>query len=327
MLATVFKRLRSEAEEMSKTNAQLFNEWREKGDISSEQGWNAAYRASGQQRKDLASYSATGLGATGIAGLLGVAMANQAAGTAAMYAGMTAAQSAAVAAAGLATSAGSFTTMMAGVGTALSGLGTVAVAGTALPVASVVALGVAAAGAVSLVVSRFMVVDWDKGSEAARTHDRRLATAASLNPDERQQPGVLDWLKAAKSLIATGLRGLGQERGVAEIVSEPAVNKSSSLEEYAISVMRTAKATGVQLDVLDVLDVLKMGNAKNGSFVGMVVHVDMQRGVVYQSGGRGQGIVHPVAALDRVPTVGQVATINVRGGRGVVQVVGQELER
>jgi hypothetical protein len=64
---------------------------------------------------------------------------------------------------------------------------------------------------------------------------------------------------------------------------------------------------------------LESGKAPStGLFIGKITGIDKERGLVYQSMGRGASEVHLAKSLSRVPEVGEVATIKFNKGVGAV---------
>lgn len=90
----------------------------------------------------------------------------------------------------------------------------------------------------------------------------------------------------------------------------------AELERSVGAVSRRAAQLGIQVDANAVANLLATGAEKDGLSIGKVVAVE--RGLVYQSTGRGMGVVHAVNALDTIPRVGEVAAIVMRGGEGRV---------
>lgn len=90
--------------------------------------------------------------------------------------------------------------------------------------------------------------------------------------------------------------------------------------QAAQGVMKAGRMMGVQLNPAQVSEMMGSGMAsRNGIFVGKVVGVDAEAGLVYQDVGRGQGMVYPANALSRVPAVGEMMTVRVRDGLGAVE--------
>lgn len=71
--------------------------------------------------------------------------------------------------------------------------------------------------------------------------------------------------------------------------------------------------TGALLNLLDTGD-----GPKQGIFVGPIVGVDAEKGLVFQATGRGDGVVLPLSKLSRSVVVGEMATITFNAGRGTV---------
>lgn len=92
------------------------------------------------------------------------------------------------------------------------------------------------------------------------------------------------------------------------------------VDRTAQGVMKTGRMMGVQLDARQVGQMMESGMAsRSGVFVGKVVGVDADAGLVYQDVGRGQGMVYPANALSRTPMVGEMMTVKVRDGFGSVE--------
>lgn len=102
------------------------------------------------------------------------------------------------------------------------------------------------------------------------------------------------------------------ERGMAPL---PAL-QGAKLEQTVEAVTRSAGRLGLQVDANQVATMLETGVGRDGTYVGKIAGIDTARGVVFQGTGRGMGIVHPLSALDRVPVVGEVATIRMQDGQG-----------
>lgn len=82
--------------------------------------------------------------------------------------------------------------------------------------------------------------------------------------------------------------------------------------------VRTAEKMGIRVDRSQVAEVLQRGGPENGTFSGRVVAVDRDNGLVYQSTGRGQGVVHELGSLSKEPRIGEEMTVRFRGGVGLV---------
>lgn len=84
-------------------------------------------------------------------------------------------------------------------------------------------------------------------------------------------------------------------------------------------VLADAAQLGLRVDAEKVRQLLSTGKIANGLFVGSVVAVDQERGLVYQSIGRqNEGAVLPLDMLSRSVVVGEMAEIAFRDGRGLV---------
>lgn len=98
-----------------------------------------------------------------------------------------------------------------------------------------------------------------------------------------------------------------------------ALLQGPALERTLASVMHSAKAMGLQVDANKVASLLETGvGEREGMFIGKVTGIDPVCGVVFQSTGRGMGVVHSMNALSRVPAIGEIATIKMHEGRGMV---------
>lgn len=84
-------------------------------------------------------------------------------------------------------------------------------------------------------------------------------------------------------------------------------------------VVRSASMMGLQVDKSKVAEMLEKGGPDNGIFTGKVIAVDRDNGFVYQSAGRGAGVVLSLASLTRVPEPGEDMTVRYKGGQGVVE--------
>lgn len=101
--------------------------------------------------------------------------------------------------------------------------------------------------------------------------------------------------------------------------------KSLGQAADAPEVSANGKVFGVTVDTKKVQSLLDGGKGPDtGVFMGKVVGVDADRGLVYQSQGRGAGAVHLASSLSRLPDVGEMATIKFKDGKGVVADRAQE---
>jgi outer membrane lipoprotein SlyB len=86
----------------------------------------------------------------------------------------------------------------------------------------------------------------------------------------------------------------------------------------AADVVHAAATMGIRVDADKVADMLEHGAPDHGSYTGKVVGIDRENGLLYQSSGRGAGIVHDLGSLSMVPEVGENITIRFNGGRGTI---------
>ncbi len=83
-------------------------------------------------------------------------------------------------------------------------------------------------------------------------------------------------------------------------------------------VVHAAETMGLRVDPAKVTDMLEHGAPDHGSYTGKVVGIDRENGLLFQSSGRGAGMVHDLNSLSMVPEVGENITIRFRDGRGVI---------
>jgi len=105
-----------------------------------------------------------------------------------------------------------------------------------------------------------------------------------------------------------------------QIVRGAGVEQRAAMGQAALvaNTVRSAETMGIRVDRSQVADVLQHGAPDNGSFSGRVVGVDRENGLVYQSTGRGQGVVHELESLSKEPRIGEEMTVRFRGGVGLV---------
>lgn len=118
------------------------------------------------------------------------------------------------------------------------------------------------------------------------------------------------------------MQNRGGQRGMNERVSDNRgyAAPDDFTDQATQGVMKAGRMMGVQLDPQQVGQMMGSGMASRaGIFVGKVVGVDQEAGLVYQDVGRGQGMVYPANALSRLPTVGEVMTVRVKDGLGAVE--------
>lgn len=83
-------------------------------------------------------------------------------------------------------------------------------------------------------------------------------------------------------------------------------------------VTRSAGIMGIRVDKSQVATVLEHGAPDHGTFTGKVVGVDREAGLLFQSTGRGAGVVHELASLSKVPDIGSDMTVRFNNGYGLV---------
>lgn len=92
------------------------------------------------------------------------------------------------------------------------------------------------------------------------------------------------------------------------------------------SILHTASMMGIQVDRSKVTNLLTNGEP-DGTYVGKIVGVDHDNGLVYQSTGRGAGVVHDLNSLSRIPSVGEDITIRARDGQAMVAGLSMDREQ
>jgi hypothetical protein len=297
MFSEMMKNLRKEAERASEANSLMLVH-------SRKQGWDLVDKVSGQTTQNMVRNSGLGMGMGGVIGLMGVAMANQAA---------------ALGAAGLLSTAS----------TAMATLGSVAIGSAVLPVATVAVLGTAVAGLALVGVSQFMKVDYEKAAQvesALKSNDRD--TLAKIG---REDVGIKDWLKGVGSVAVKLMRGqyLGSSGKSIEAEALGDASLDYELEDLFSTTVEQTKQAQAQLvekisgDIYDRLGVVVtddklhacLGKTRNhGVSCGKILEVDTKTGLVIQSSGRGQATVHNLKDFKSVPLVGKDITVSYKGG-------------
>ena len=297
----IFKSLRAEAERASQANLMLMAE------LDDLQLDRVADKVSGRSLQAGVSLFGAGMSAGSLVGLMGMAVANQAA----------------------ALGTGGF---LASASTALAGLGTVALGAGVLPVATVVALGAAVTGIAVIGASKLLPINHEKGAAVANAildGDR-----AELSNIARESPSAVDWLQGAKAVLFKGNaeRLLGQDAPEADRALRPDAALFYDMADlFAASEQESARSrgdlveqiageiwekTGTHVD----LDSIHSSLAKTRdqvTNVGKIVDVDKERGLVIQSLGRGRATVHLLADFPTPPKVG--SDISVSYMRGAMQ--------
>lgn len=110
---------------------------------------------------------------------------------------------------------------------------------------------------------------------------------------------------------------------------EPRESRSRLLSDHELdrtvgAISQRAAQLGIQVDANAVATLYETGRERDGISIGKVVAIE--HGLVFQSAGRGMGVVHAEKALDIVPNVGEMATIVMRNGIGRVS-TGQSQDR
>lgn len=328
MFSKMIAGLRTEAEKVSEANCLMLAN-------SHEKKWVLENEMSGRTSITQVRDAGALLSGGGVLGLMGLTMANQAAGTVAMFAGATVAQTAGWGAIGLSTSAGATTTMLAGASTALASLGTVAVGAAVLPVATVVVLGAMVAGLGTILVSQLMQEDQGKAATAeialGRNDHEKLSKLA------RENIGITDWLKGAKNFVLKSLRqqhldvggmGVGPASTGVGLIGDASQEYeledllANSFEESEIAKHALVDNIGAniwaKLGVVVTEDKIQGCLSKTRENIvncGKILGVDLNTGLVIQSLGRGQATVHNLKDFEPVPVVGQDMTISYKGGK------------
>ncbi|MEM8519046.1 hypothetical protein [Janthinobacterium sp. CAN_S7] len=316
MFANMVAGLRKEAEKVSAANYLLL--------ANSHDNSNSIDGVTGRAAREKTKISGVLMSGGGILGLIGVAVANQAA---------------ALGAAGMLTSASA----------AMAGLGTVAVGTAVLPFVTVAAVGVAVSGIAVMGISQLMSVDVEKGfatSKAIQAND-----LDGLKKLGSQDVGVSDWLRGAKNFVVKSLQEkfLGNSARVVEVPAQPDWKQVVPEEKLAqggnaISLYELEDLLGENLedsaqgkkrvvdlvagDAWDKLGVVIADEKiheclsqtrSNETCIGKILAVDKATGLVTQSMGRGRATIHNLKDFDKVPVVGQDADISYRDGKMQVQ--------
>lgn len=316
MFSNMIANLKKEAEKVGAANYLLLANSRD-----SSKPFDYIDVVSGRAARESTKFTGAFMGAGGILGLMGVAVANQAA---------------ALGTAGLLSSASA----------AMAGLGTVAVGTAVLPFATVAAVGVAVSGIAVMGISQLMSVDANKGfaaNKAVEANDRdALAKLGSQNI------GAADWLRGAKNFVVKSLREnfLGDRHRLVETPAQEAVKQGAlpmvklAHGDDAISMYELEDLLGesfedsvqgkkrivdlVAGDAWDKLGVVITDDKiheclsqtrSNETCIGKILDVDLTTGLVTQSMGRGRATIHNLKDFDKVPVIGQEAEISYKGGK------------
>lgn len=277
------------------------------------------------------------LGSGGVLGIMGLAIANQAA---------------AYGAAGVLTSAS----------TALAGLGAVAVGVTILPVATVIVLGAGLAGVATIGIGALMKMVPNK-IRTADLRDDDLSWAIRNNQQGMlkeigmENIGLGAWLSGAKNLLVKSMREsvMGKDNPLVKSASPLGMNHSgvglaAPLGAGASSLLGGSMASGKEghacreYEIQDLFggeaEKTKMVDAisrvawekhgvvvsddrireclgqsqRDASFSGKILAVNEKSGLVLQSTGRGQATVHNLKDFQKIPVVGQNMDVAYKGG-------------
>ncbi len=292
MFSKMMAGLRTEAEKVSASNAMMLEESYQKALLRDDRGMNKT-QATG-----------LGLGMSGGLGIMGLAMANQAAALGGVSA-------------------------LASASTALAGLGTVAVGAAILPVASVIAIGVGVAGVAALGIGSLMkLAQRDANSIGREIRDNRDFGHESAS--------VSDWLKGAKNLVVNSLRDQFMGKTIETRSNDSLVQSAEkSMGRDAVLDYEIANAVDDDLGKADIVEKLGAeiwdkygvvvtdeeikkslgGERDNSNQTGKILKVDLEKGIIVQSLGQGRATIHPLKDFQRPPIEGQVATVAYKGGK------------
>lgn len=169
----------------------------------------------------------------------------------------------------------------------LLGLGMMAVGDVSVPVAGLVSFGAAVVGATTLAIGNVMA-----GADILAAHGDRA-------------PGAMNLVSGAAKLFAEMIEGRPGVRAAME-------------EQHARQAMLQAKLPnlGFTIDAAEAAAAVKGVGPQDGTFTGIVLKVDKELGVAFQSKGCGCARALPLKALNREPVEGELAKAVFKGGRG-----------
>lgn len=176
------------------------------------------------------------------------------------------------------------------------------------------------------------------------THDLRRAEDALLDllpgehirqfydltgqPPTRDHDEVTDWFlnNARNELSGEHLKAM-VDFIAAERLSPIGPNQVAQFKDQielatqCKDILAEAKDMGLaRVDAGRLTALLETGDGpERGMFVGKIVGVDGDKGLVFQATGRGDGVVLPLDKLSRPVQVGEMATITFKDGRGTVE--------
>lgn len=113
-------------------------------------------------------------------------------------------------------------------------------------------------------------------------------------------------------------RGNSYERQASNRQAEAAPANAPVRRDPVAEIVRSADTMGIQVDPAKVASLLQTGIVPNQKYVGRVIGIDRELGLVYQELGRGTGTVHLMDSLSRTPTVGENISVSYKDGLGLV---------
>lgn len=296
-MGTIFSTLRAEAERVSEANMLAMADAKGRGS-------SVADHYSGQTLKSRLEVGGLALSGGSMIGLIGVALANQAAV--------------------LGTSG-----LLASASTALAGLGAVTLGTAVLPVATVATLGAAVTGLTIAAVGKVLSVDHERGAdieEAIQRGDNRLLRSLG-----RDSLGLKDWLKGAQQVLFKGIKQqfFGEKEPEADRILKNDARLEYELDDLFSNTpdeslrARNELVNEIAGEIWDSHGVVvddsalheALGRTRDGvTNIGKVVAVDQERGLVIQSIGRGRATVHSLDGFDKMPQVGEELTLSYQQG-------------
>lgn len=120
-------------------------------------------------------------------------------------------------------------------------------------------------------------------------------------------------------------RGNSYERQASNRPVETAPVNASGRRDAVAEIVQSANTMGIEVNPAKVASLLQTGITPNQKYVGRVVGVDRELGLVYQELGRGIGTVHLTDSLSRTPAVGENISVSYKDGLGLV--AGRQVSR
>lgn len=146
------------------------------------------------------------------------------------------------------------------------------------------------------------------------TEGQRLYEAAVSRGDTEEADSV------------AGLYNLDHQKELSGFTLESFANDWAEAQRE--NILLDAKFMGLtNIDPVKLARVIDGEGPDKGLFVGKIVGVDVENGLVFQAAGRGDGVVLPLDKLSRPVEIGEMATITFKDGRGVVADRGQAQAR